>query len=64
MIESIIELAENKVPITLKSLKNTFEIISESNKYDTFVAFRGSITGGWIRVKYNEKKICYFLYIK
>ena len=32
MIENIIELAENKVPITLKSLKNTFEIISESNK--------------------------------
>ena len=60
MIENIIELAENKVPITLKSLKNTFEIISESDKYDTFVAFRGSITGGWIRVKYNEKKYAIF----
>ena len=60
MIESIIELAENKVPITLKSLKNTFEVISESDKYDTFVAFRGSITGGWIRVKYNGKKYAIF----
>ena len=60
MIENIIELAENKVPITLKSLKNTFEIISESNKYDTFIAFRGSITGGWIRVKHNEKKYAIF----
>ena len=60
MLENIIELAENKVPITLKSLKNTFKIISESNKYDTFVAFRGSITGGWIRVKYNEKKYAIF----
>ena len=60
MIENIIELAENKVPITLKSLKNTFEIISESDKYDTFIAFRGSITGGWIRVKYDEKKYAIF----
>ena len=60
MIENIIELAANKVPVTLRSLKNSFETLSESSEYSTFLAFRGSITGGWIKVKYNGKKYTIF----
>ena len=60
MIESIIELAANKVPITLKSLKNSFDTLSESKEYSTFLAFRGSIAGGWIKIEYKEDKYTIF----
>ena len=60
MIKSIIELAENKVPVTLRSLKNSFETLSESNEYSTFLAFRGSIAGGWIKIEYNGDKYTIF----
>ena len=46
MLENIIELAENKVPITLKSLKNSFNVMLESNEYEGFLAFKGPIAGG------------------
>ena len=60
MIESIIELAANKVPVTLRSLKNSFETLSESNEYSTFLAFRGSVAGGWIKIEYNGNKYTIF----
>lgn len=60
MIKSIIELAENKVPVTLKSLKNSFETLSESNEYSTFLAFRGSVAGGWIKIEYNGERYTIF----
>lgn len=60
MIESIIELAENKVPVTLRSLKNSFETLSESDEYSTFLAFRGSIAGGWIKIEYNGERYTIF----
>lgn len=60
MIESIIELAENKVPVTLRSLKNSFETLSESNEYSTFLAFRGSVAGGWIKIEYKGDKYTIF----
>ena len=60
MIKSIIELAENKVPVTLRSLKNSFETLSESSEYSTFLAFRGSIAGGWIKIEYKGEKYTIF----
>ena len=60
MIENIIELAANKVPVTLRSLKNSFETLSESNEYSTFLAFRGSVAGGWIKIEYKGEKYTIF----
>ena len=60
MIENIIELAANKVPVTLRSLKNSFETLSESNEYSTFLAFRGSVAGGWIKIEYKGDKYTIF----
>ena len=60
MLENIIELAANKVPITLKSLKNSFNVMLESNEYEGFLAFKGPIAGGWIKVNYNEKRYIIF----
>ena len=60
MMESIIELAANKVPITLKSLKNSFDTLSESKEYSTFLAFRGSVAGGWIKIEYKGDKYTIF----
>ena len=60
MIENIIELAANKVPVTLRSLKNSFETLSESNEYNTFLAFRGSVAGGWIKIEYKGDKYTIF----
>ena len=60
MIENIIELAENKVQETLRSLKKSFETLSESNEYNTFLAFRGSIAGGWIKIEYKGEKYTIF----
>ena len=60
MIENIIELAANKVPVTLRSLKNSFDTLSESNEYSTFLAFRGSVAGGWIKTEYKGDKYTIF----
>ena len=60
MIENIIELAANKVPVTLRSLKNSFDTLSESNEYSTFLAFRGSIAGGWIKIEYKGNEYTIF----
>ena len=60
MIENIIEIAANKVPETKRSIKNSFETLSESNEYSTFLAFRGSVAGGWIKIEYKGDKYTIF----
>ena len=60
MLNHIMELAEHEVPINLKSLKNSFDTLSESSEYSTFLAFRGSVAGGWIKIEYKGDKYTIF----
>ena len=60
MLEYLIELAENEMPINLGSLVNTFPIGNESLKYKEYVAFRGDLYGAWIVCKVEN--IQYYIF--
>ena len=58
MLNYLIELAKNEIPINLGSLVNTFQISNESYNYKEYVAFRADFYGAWIvfkieNVRYN-----------
>lgn len=60
MLNYLIELAENEIPVNLGSLVNTFQIDNESLKYKEYVAFRGDIYGAWIVFKIE--KVQYYIF--
>lgn len=60
MLEYLIELAENEMPINLGSLINTFPIYNESFKYKEYVAFRTNTYGAWIVCKIEN--IQYYIF--
>lgn len=60
MLNYLIELAENEMPINLGSLVNTFPIGNESLKYKEYVAFRADFYGAWIVLKIE--KVQYYIF--
>ena len=60
MLNYLIELAENEIPVNLGSLINTFPMINESLKYKEYVAFRSDIYGAWIVLKIE--KVQYYVF--
>ena len=60
MLNYLIELAENEMPINLGSLVNTFPIGNESLKYKEYVAFRTDFYGAWIVLKIE--KVQYYIF--
>ena len=60
MLNYLIELAENEIPVNLGSLINTFPMINESLKYKEYVAFRTDFYGAWIVLKIE--KVQYYIF--
>ena len=61
IIELLTELCQTETPITLSSLRNSINIINESEDYDDYVAFKTSFAyGGWIKFIVNNKKYIIF----
>ena len=61
VIETLLELAKNEVPVNYNSLVNTFERVSYlSCTYSGYYTFVNGVYGGQARVEYNE--IQYYIY--
>ena len=60
MLNYLIELAKNEIPVNLGSLVNTFPMDNESLKHKEYVAFRGNMYGAWIVFKIE--KVQYYIF--
>ena len=54
LIDDLIELGANIIPINLGSLVNSIKDTDRSGYYNEYGAFKDHIRGGWIEFKYKE----------
>ena len=60
LIDNLIELGANIIPINLGSLVNSIKDTDRSGYYNEYGAFKDHIRGGWIEFKHKEKKYLMF----